>query len=207
MRKSLLILTMLSGLVYAGGENVVVYQEPEMIPIPMAIPVAAVAAPVTESIPAILYVGVGFAIADFTACKDEENPDCGYEDTTYGAMLRIGYDYNEYVGVEGRWMRTFLDEGPLGGVPLQHYGLFLKPQYPATEDFNIYGLLGYGYTESLGNGNRLRYFVDGSGFSAGIGGEYNFTDEIELFADYQRLLITSEAPDMNTFHIGLRFNF
>ena len=160
-----------------------------------------------------LYLGVGFTIAKFQSCN---SINCTYEDQTYGAMLRAGYDINRYFGIELRVIRTFWGEGPFGGVPLQHIGIFAKPQYPISERFRLYGLLGYGYTKNLGNGARLNYFDDDYGFSAGLGLEYDFSskddDEADgrtwsLFVDYQRLLIKSGAPDMDVVSLGVKCSF
>jgi OOP family OmpA-OmpF porin len=193
--------------------------------------VSAAASPVIpiETIdPSPWYLGAGIVWAKLSGC--DLQPGCNYEDTTYGAMVRGGYEYNEYVGIEARYIRTFLDEGPEGGTPLAHAGIFLKPQYPVSERVNLYGLLGYGYTENLGNGARLDYFDSDWGFSAGAGIEYDLSDRegdrIEngnydrpfdgyadqgkgwsLFLDYQRLLIKSDVPDMDAVSLGLRYDF
>jgi len=193
--------------------------------------VSAVATPVIpiETInPSPWYLGAGIVWAKLSGCDLE--PGCSYEDVTYGAMVRGGYEYNEYVGIEARYLRTFLDEGPEGGTPLAHAGIFLKPQYPVSERVNLYGLLGYGYTENLGNGARLDYFDSDWGFSAGAGIEYDLSnregDRIEngnydrpfdgyanqgkgwsLFLDYQRLLIASDVPDLDAVSLGLRYDF
>ena len=178
--------------------------------------------------PSPWYLGAGIVWAKLSGC--DLQPGCTYEDVTYGAMVRGGYEYNEYLGIEARYLRTFLDEGPLGGTPLAHAGIFLKPQYPVSQRVNLYGLLGYGYTENLGNGARLDYFEDDWGFSAGVGIEYDLSDRegdrIEngnydrpfdgyadqgkgwsLFLDYQRLLIDSDIPDMDAVSLGLRYDF
>ena len=188
-------------------------------------PAEAVVIPVSGDYSA-WYLGAGLVRANFHACGH----GCTYEDVTYGAMLRGGYDFNAYFGVEARAMRTFMAEGPLGGVPLQHIGLYLKPQYPISERISIYGLLGYGYTENLGNGARLGYFDNESGLSAGIGLEYDLSGKEgdldnnahydrafdghadqgrgwSLFVDYQRLLIKSDAPDMDIISAGARYDF
>jgi OOP family OmpA-OmpF porin len=150
------------------------------------------------------YLGLGLVAIKFHACSN----DCSYEDLTYGVMVRGGYDYNPYFGIEARYMRTFLDKGPFGGLPIQHIGLFLKPQYPINEKINLYGLLGYGYTKNLGNGARLNYFGDDSGFSAGVGVEYELSeDEWSLFLDYQRLLIASSVPNIDAISFGIRYHF
>lgn len=181
--------------------------------------------PIETIDPSPFYLGAGLVGARLLSCED-----CRYEDVTYGAMIRGGYDYSEYLGIEARYIHTFLDEGPFGGTPLMHAGLFLKPQYPVNERVNVYGLLGYGYTENLGNGGRLNYFDRGWGFSAGAGIEYDLSnrdgDLIEngnydrefdgyadqgegwsLFLDFQRLLIESNVPSLDVMSLGLRYDF
>ena len=197
--------------IYAGGKGVVLVDTKV---IPVGVDYSA------------LYVGVGAVATKFHSCGN----DCNYEDETYGAMLRAGYDFNEYIGVEIRGMRTFLDEGPFGGAPLQHVGIFAKPQYPVSDNFNVYGLLGYGHTKNLGNGQRLTYFDNDHGVSAGLGLEYDLSDRKEdflknanydrkfdgyadqgkgwsLFLDYQRLLVKSDTPDMDAVSFGFRYDF
>lgn len=163
-----------------------------------------------------LYLGLGFTVANFHSCGS----GCTYEDKTYGGMLRLGYDLNSNLGFEARASRSFWGEGPFGGVPLQYMGIFVKPQISLGENFNLYGLLGYGYTENLGNGARLNYFDSDDGFSAGVGVEYRlsskkYVDEQRgdsegrwsLFLDYQRLLIKSSVPAMDLVTFGLRYDF
>jgi OOP family OmpA-OmpF porin len=163
------------------------------------------------------YLGVGLTSAKFRACRIT---GCNYEDITYGVMLRGGYNFNRYFGVEARALRTFLGKGPFGGVPLQHIGIYAKPQLPLGDRINMYGLLGYGYTENLGNGERLNYFKHDHGFSAGLGFEYDlsgakkdiggrgdYDQDMSLFVDYQRLLIKTNVPDMHIITVGLKFDF
>jgi OOP family OmpA-OmpF porin len=172
------------------------------------------------------YLGVGITWADFNL----HDGVCFYEDVTWGMMARGGYEFNQYFGVEARVIETFWDKGPYDGAPVFHAGLFAKPQYPISERFNIYALAGYGYTKNLGSGRRVEHFDDDWGFSAGIGLEYDlsdrdhdFVDDIKydrefdgyadqgrgwsLFVDYQRLLIDSDAPDMDVVSFGIRYDF
>ena len=182
-------------------------------------PVAAPVMPVKAVEFSGWYIGVGLVRAKFAACVDS----CTYEDVTYGLMVRGGYDFNRYLGIEGRYIYTSLGEGPLGGTPLVHAGIFLKPQLPLGERINLYGLLGYGYTRNLGSGARLRYFDHGWGLSAGIGMEYRLSDrrnpgvraetgrasagEWHLFVEYQKLLFKSDVPDMSVLSFGARHTF
>ncbi|RLA68608.1 MAG: hypothetical protein DRG09_07665 [Epsilonproteobacteria bacterium] len=211
---SLMSLVTLSTSIYAGGKGVA--------------EATTAVVPIETIDPSPWYLGAGIVWAKLSGCNLQ--PGCEYEDVTYGAMVRGGYDYNQYVGIEARYIRTFLDEGPFGGAPLAHIGIFLKPQYPVSERVNVYGLLGYGYTENLGNGARLDYFDSGSGFSAGAGIEYDLSDREydredngiydrdfdgyadqgrgwSLFLDYQRLLIDSDIPDLDAISLGLRYDF
>lgn len=209
-KSTILGLALLNTTIYAGGKAVA--------------PAVAVVAPIPEDI-SPWYLGAGLVWAKFSACEN----DCKYEDVTYGAMIRGGYDFNEYFGIEARGIRTFLDEGPVGGAPLLHIGIYAKPQYPVSERVNVYALLGYGYTENLGDSTK-NYFEDDHGFSAGIGLEYDLSDREgdfetsanydrtfdgyadqgrgwSLFVDYQRLLIKSDVPDMDVVSVGLRYDF
>ena len=193
---SVFVLSVIS--LYGGGDYTAAETEPEVI---------------ADHTPRSLYIGAGLTSALFHAC---ERAGCTYEDRTYGGLLRIGYDFNDYFGIEARALRTFWDEGPFGGAPLQHIGLFAKGQLPAGKAINFYGLLGYGYTQNLGNGARLNYFDHDHGLSAGLGAEYTFAYHDEegkrskkwsVFVDYQRLLIRSDVPDMDVVSLGLRYDF
>ena len=208
------VMTTLSTTVFSGGKEVILATTP--------------VAPIETIDPSPWYLGAGVVWAKLSGCNIQ--PGCEYEDATYGAMLRGGYEYNQYFGIEARYIYTFLDEGPFGGTPLTHAGIFLKPEYPVSERVNLYGLLGYGYTKNLGNGARLNYFDSDWGFSAGAGIEYDLSDregdKIEngnydrafdgyadqgkgwsLFLDYQRMLIKSNVPDLDAVSVGFRYDF
>ncbi|RRS30901.1 MAG: hypothetical protein P794_05200 [Epsilonproteobacteria bacterium (ex Lamellibrachia satsuma)] len=71
------------------------------------------------------------------------------------------------------------------------WSLFLKPQYPVTEEIGVYALLGFGGVNLDGvNGNYVD--VDDTGFQWGIGASYLFMERTSLFVDY-----TSLANDMD----------
>ena len=136
------------------------------------------------------YAGAGLASGR------AKNTYC--EDITYGVMAKAGYDFNKYVGVEARGLRTNWE---YEGGKLKHLGAFLKPQYPINKAFNLYGLAGYAKT-SMGN---KRYFSD-TGFAYGIGLDYAMNEELGLFVDYEHLLDT-DAYDLDALSFGVSYNF
>lgn len=141
------------------------------------------------------YIGVG-AIASMTtrdacACdKDKSDQD----DTRYGIIVRAGYDFNDYLGIEARFLKTL---GSNTFSKTTHYGVYLKPQYYINENVNIYALLGYGRTKLEFTNGITSQEVTKNGFSYGIGIEYTFKKITAdgtpkksggVWVDYQRLL-------------------
>lgn len=130
--------------------------------------------PIAIESPMPLYIGLG-AVASFI----ERDPCCdvgtsNIEDSRGGAIMRIGWDFNQYVGVEARALKTF---GSDVFSETTHYGLFLKPQYHLVDSTNVYGLLGYGrttvdYTNGLKSSSN-----SANAFSYGVGFEYDFSKE------------------------------
>lgn len=139
------------------------------------------------------YVGAGLVGAKV------DNGNC--EDITYGAMVKAGYDFNDYVGVEARALKTNWE---YEGAKIEHYGAFLKPQYPITEEINLYGLLGYAKTKT-----SKRFVLDDNGFAFGAGADYDFGEEdsLSMFVDYERLLQKSNIPDLDAITLGLAYKF
>jgi OOP family OmpA-OmpF porin len=185
---------------YAGGDIVPVYE-----------PVVAPEAIQYDSVPVYVGLGLNRGVYNHSKCSN-----CDYEDVTYGITLRAGYDINEYVGIEARYIGTFWDADELGGQELTHVGLYVKPMMAINEQLNIYGLVGYGLTTTSTGGNGNLAEVDDNGFAAGIGMEYDIdTEDAEgslesgfgLFVDYQRLLIKSDVPDMDVLSAGVTFDF
>ena len=144
-------------------------------------------------------------------------------------MARVGYEFNQYLGFEARYIATFWDEGSVYGQKLEHFGLFMKPMMPFNENFNLYGLLGYGWTQT-NTSAVINKAIDDNGFSAGVGLEYDLSDKRDdydrniyypegfdgqgdqekgwgLFVDYQRLLIDSDIPDLDVVSAGVTYDF
>jgi len=105
----------------------------------------------------------------------------------YGITLVAGYYFNEYVGVEARYMTTISDLDIESSRPiistsdeLENVGLYVKPMYSITTGLALYGLAGYGqssYCNASGD-----YSEDG--FQWGLGAKYELSNGVGLFVDY-----------------------
>jgi opacity protein-like surface antigen len=138
-------------------------------------PVEAEVVPIVVPSPIPFYIGLG-AIAAFInrdACDCSEDRS-DIKDHRYGGIVRIGWDYNQYWGIEARALKTF---GSDTFSTTEHYGLFFKPQYHVVDQANVYGLLGYGRTTvDYTNGIRSSHNVS-NGFSYGAGIEYDLSGD------------------------------
>ncbi|WP_456432613.1 outer membrane beta-barrel protein [Nitratifractor sp.] len=121
-----------------------------------------------------MYLGAGLGASFFgrdCPCADGSR----IYDDTFGGIVRLGYDWNDFLGLEGRlmwlpWEKDFMS--------LLNGSLYLKPKYAVTDNLTVYGLAGYGR-------NRLscdcpahphhKHFEWAPGL--GFGGEYFFNKE------------------------------
>lgn len=113
-----------------------------------------------------------------------------------GAMviLKVGYDYNEYLGAEVRLGGAAADKQTVGASTVEMgagFGsLFLKPMYPFTGDFRMYGLVGITNASferkqiTTAGVVLLNDTVTKNGFSFGAGIEYDMSDRWSLGAEW-----------------------
>lgn len=171
---------------------------------------------------------------------DVNNSFSGKGEVDYnGIMGQLGYKFNKYLALEGRYWHSIGDgdwswsgSGIEDGVPysesesgsndgdeLRAWGIYVKPIFPVTEQFDIYGLLGYGNVELSDNHGK---WLDEDGFQWGAGVSYDITENISIFADYVRLLdkdgsetyVFGEGSydlnwdvDVYTVNVGLTYKF
>lgn len=115
------------------------------------------------------------------------------QDRLGNITLNAGYDFHQYIGVEARYTTTISDEDV---VEMSGWSIFVKPQYPVSDDFTIYALLGFGNVaiESINAFDLVD--IDDSGFQWGLGLSYSLksmTDsDVAIYVDY-----TSLATDMD----------
>ncbi len=159
-------------------------------------PVVEAAEVVVEEISTgAFYVGIGYSLmySDVTNIRYGDGFQNFADDVsldTGAVMFDLGYKFNEYVAVEARyWAGVSTDElkfsdytvhGDILDTDSDAWGIYVKPMYPVTDAFDIYGLLGYG-SASL---DHAAFGKDVEGISWGVGAAYSFTNNISVFVDY-----------------------
>jgi len=224
----------MSSFAVAGGDIAPV-EEPVVVPEPV----------VTDS---GFYLGgaYSYATGEVTITADDANDPNGFEfsgDEDFNdLMFQIGYKFNQYVAIEGRYWwgldatvdyklnlangNDYIDQS------INAFGIYVKPMYPVTDAFDIYGLLGYasaqyavqgiGITNGGGLTDVTRTTSDSfDGFSWGLGAAYSFTDSVSIFIDYVSLYddTVDLQPDnsrysnveadntMDTWNFGVTYKF
>jgi len=150
---------------------------------PIPVPVAAV--------PLGLTLGLGLSYSHGecqcnSSVKCSDGTSCArlHKNTVYGMNLKADYMYNSYIGAEAKYIYA-----PYKGFDMKHYGLYLKPTYPISDNLDIYALLGYGKTECQISNDTYK------GFGWGVGAEYTLNkkvsgkkDGVGMYVEYLRPL-------------------
>lgn len=164
----------LSGALYAGGN---------------VLPVAPV--PVADVCHHGFYAGVAAAMQRTYSTKKDWSAFVESQDKTVPLVGLLGYQLNCYLSVEGRISQSVYEEDY---ATVLTYSIFLKPQYSVTDDFTVYGLLGYGVVNVEGTDGRKpaanigQTIVDKGSFQWGLGLSYDVTESWSLFVDYTSLM-------------------
>jgi OOP family OmpA-OmpF porin len=187
-------------------------------PVVVEAPVPVAPTPLAEAEIYPIYVGLGLAAARYDSkCKTATN---GTVDKTGGVLVRGGYDFNKYLGLEARGLMTSVKSN---GGKVKHLGAFAKPMYPVMDDVNLYGLVGYAKTTTQGSMRRTNV----TGLALGAGVEYDLSEDKKkdakydrefdgqadqekgfgVFADYERLYQKSNAPELDAVSVGLTYDF
>lgn len=174
-------------------------------------PVEPIPVPVTAA-PLGLFFGGGLTYAH-SKCKcanlnltgnQSEKTNKG---NTYGFNIVTGYNFNNYIGLEGKYIYT-----PWGDddKTLKHYGIYLKPSYPVNKNIDIYALLGYGKTECETLNETFK------GFAWGAGVSYTFNKKVEgkkdglgVYVEYLRPLKKTGNKNItiDMVNAGVTYNF
>lgn len=165
---------------------------------------------VEESTPGAFYVGLGLsALSTRDGSLNFFSEESG-QDRTGNLTFLAGYEFNPYVAVEGRYSMYIAKENILNN---DTWGIYLKPQYPVTEDFKVYALLGFGGM-TVDGVNGYNIDVSDTGFQWGLGTSYSVTEDIAIFADYVSIAndMDADAPasaqiSADAVTIGMTYNF
>jgi len=165
------------------------------------------------------YVGLGLSASSTRSSRDSLGSfdDKNTEDDTGDILLMVGYEFNQYIGVEGRYMTSEFGEDAL---TRDSWGVYVKPQYPVTEAFTLYALLGYGGLNVETNGLALGS-LDDTGFQWGLGASYDLNVHFSIFFDYVNVANDMDAEsvfdlpfaapfskvDSDAFSAGITYNF
>jgi len=136
------------------------------------------------------YIGIGGGVFSTKYAEQGALGGLVLDKTTWGSFIKAGVDYQQYMGLElrtgltGSVSNTF-PAGTIGSItPIDlkvqttnFISYFAKFQYPLTQKFRVYGLLGGTSgrfkVESL-RGLRGAIVTWKSAFSYGAGAEYRF---------------------------------
>jgi len=113
------------------------------------------------------------------------------QDRTGDISFSAGYDWNEYIAIEGRYMVSVAKEDI---VDRTSWGIYVKPQYSVTEDLKLYGLLGVGGFDASGT-NHFGHTIDADDISLqwGLGVSYEVYENVSIFVDYVQVASDVDA--------------
>jgi len=105
-----------------------------------------------------------------------------------GVILELGYQFNEYVSVEGRYATTIGDDidDIASSSEATGWGLFVKPMLPLSERATVYGLLGYSKTDTSNTLDITGVDFDEDGLSWGGGFALDMNEDFTVFGEYVR---------------------
>jgi outer membrane immunogenic protein len=109
-----------------------------------------------------------------------------------GLTGRVGYNFTPYVGAEGEVSFGISDDG---NVELDNeIGVFAVARWPFQDRFDLFARAGVSRVEVTGG--------DDEGFAFGIGGNYYFTAQDGVRADYTRHSVDDAGGDIDAFSVS-----
>ena len=129
-----------------------------------------------------------------------------------GVMLELGYQFNKYVAVEGRYSTTIGDDidSLASSSEASAYGLFVRPMLPLSRRATVYGLIGYSQTDTSNTLNGTGIDFNKGGFSWGGGFSLDMDEEWTLFAEYIRWYddgVNEYDHVVDGFGVGISYRF
>ena len=156
-----------------------------------------------------LYLGLAYS--HMSHDLDFKGSTTNVELDYHAIMINLGYKFNPYIAVEGRYNGSFDDndqDDHTESSDITILSLFVKPMYPISPEMDIYALLGYSMTDSSNDFKVTS--VDESSFSWGAGASYAMTEDFSLFADYTQYYndsINKFDHVIDSFNLGISYTF
>lgn len=142
-----------------------------------------------------------------------------------GLTLQLGYRYNDYLSIEGRFTKHLGDleykHGNNGGADIDDLShadfttraIYIKPQYSINK-LKVYGMLGYGEIKlsNLANDGIDRAET---GLQLGIGFSYSYLPYVDFYVDFESIYSgkgfdhggSNVEYTANSFNIGIAYKF
>lgn len=115
----------------------------------------------------------------------------------YNISGKVGYNVNEYFGVEGQAAFGIIDDeidGVDAGID-SSFGAFGVVRFPAGENFDLFARAGYHFTQFGVSDGNVGVSLDTDGFAAGVGGQYFFTANDGIRVEYTYLDVNVDDDD------------
>jgi len=136
-----------------------------------------------------------------------------YEFDAFAIGGKVGYDINDYFAVEGQGAFGIIDDTEtFGGTEFSAgidyaVGVFGVVKSPITNNFNLFGRVGYQLTEISASGGGASVSGNFDGLALGAGLQYMFNGQNGVRAEYTYLDLPSDAGNGNVFSLSYVRNF
>ena len=126
---------------------------------------------------------------------------------------KIGYNFNDYFGVEGQAAfgiiddtETFFGEEFNVGVDTL-FGGFGVVRFPVSQSFDVFGRVGYQTTKIEASGGGASESDSFDGLALGAGGQFFFTNNDGIRVEYTYLDLPEDSGNGNVFSVSYVRNF
>jgi len=159
------------------------------------------------------YIGGGYAYTTVELSLSTEWFDLpSFDASTDSILLLAGYDFNDFIGVEGRYYWNVTSGiaysndlyGLLDDYKAESFAFYLKPQY-SFDALSLYALLGF----TMNDYTALAQSKNDTLFSWGGGARFRFTESFSAFVDYTDLGTSDMilSTGLSSWNLGLTYKF
>lgn len=155
--------------------------------------------------PTPLYIGLGLTTGALNIGTDKLNFNHNTEEQDRVGALTVlfGYDIHKKIALEGRYTTSLIKE-TLANI--QSISMLLKPHLSLADEMTAYALLGYGQTTLIGVKKQSIDVVESS-FQWGFGLEYDSTETLTYFVDYNNFVQNVDNLSADALAIGIKYRF